>query len=313
MWAGRCRRGMTAAMVLALAARPSRAGGPPASRPATTPPAHVLRIVFFHSLTCNECRKVKRMLGRIPKPWGGRVRVEWKSTGDIQVFRELLLYDEHYCYGVRTTSPPVMFVGRRHLEGEKRIYRDLARVVREELAAGAVTYRPPAGPATKGGGDVPEEIVGRFRGFRIAALAAAGLLDGVNPCAFTTIVFLLSMLAQVGKTRRQLAVAGVGFTAAVFVTGNEATGGCVSRSTSCQRSHVEDAVLLGRHFGTAGLVQQRVTLPRCEHSLRPSGALFIKLALPGACAPGQTLPAPSGRREERHPERPRSEPGPRRR
>jgi len=35
-----------------------------------------------------------------------------------------------------------------------------------------------------------------------------------------------------------------------------------------------------------GLVQQRVTLPRCEHSFRPSGALFIRLALPGACAPG---------------------------
>jgi len=34
------------------------------------------------------------------------------------------------------------------------------------------------------------------------------------------------------------------------------------------------------------LVQQRVTLPRCEHSFRPSGALFIRLALPGACAPG---------------------------
>ena len=130
-----------------------------------------LRIVFFHSLTCSECRKVKRVLERILEPWGGRVRVEWKSTGDIQVFRELLLYDEHYCYGVRTKSPPVMFVGRRHLEGEKRIYRDLARVVREELAAGAVTYRPPAGPATRGDGDVPEEIVGGLRGFRIAALA----------------------------------------------------------------------------------------------------------------------------------------------
>jgi len=274
------------AAALALLTGPAHGREPEASTAATEPTGAVLRIVFFHSLTCNECRKVKRVLGRILKPWGGRVRVEWKSTGDIQVFRELLLYDEHCCYGVRTKSPPVMFVGRRHLEGEKGIYRDLARVVREELAAGAVTYRPPAGPSTKGSGNVPEEIVGRFRGFRIGALAAAGLLDGVNPCAFTTIVFLLSMLAQVGKTRRQLAVVGVGFTAAVFVTGKEATGGCVSRSTSCQRSHVEDAVLLGRHFGTAGLVQQRVTLPRCEPSLRPSGAVFIRLALPGACAPG---------------------------
>ena len=218
MWAGRCPWGMTAALVVALAVGASRAQDSPAAEPETTAAVQVLRIMFFHSLTCNECRKVKRMLDRILRPWDGRVRVEWKSTGDIQVFRELLLYDEHYCSGVRTKSPPVMFVGRHHLEGEKRIYRDLARVVREELAAGAVTYRPPAGPATKDSGDVPEEIVGGLRRFRIGALAAAGLLDGVKPCAFTTIVFLLSMLAQVGKTRRQLAVVGVGFTAAVFVT-----------------------------------------------------------------------------------------------
>ena len=120
MWGVPCRRGMTAAVVLALAAGASRAQDSTASKPATTPPAQVLRIVFFHSLTCSECRKVERVLERILRPWPGRVRVEWKSTGDIQVFRELLLYDEHYGYGVRTKSPPVMFVGRRHLEGEKR-------------------------------------------------------------------------------------------------------------------------------------------------------------------------------------------------
>jgi len=180
VWARRYQVSVAAVAALALVAGPAHGREPEVATAATKPTAAVLRIVFFHSLTCNECRKVKRMLDGILKPWGRRTQVEWKSTGDIQVFRELLLYDEHYCYGVRTKSPPVMFVGRRHLEGERRIYRDLARVVREELAAGAVTYRPPAGPATKGGGDVPEEIVGRFRGFRIAALAAAGLLDGVN-------------------------------------------------------------------------------------------------------------------------------------
>ena len=118
---------MASAVALGLLSVVGRA----ASEPAAKPMGQVLRIVFFHSLTCNECKKVKRMLGRILKPWGGRARVEWKSTKDIQVFRELLLYDEHY--GVRTKSPPVMFVGRRHLEGEKRIYRDLARVVGRSL------------------------------------------------------------------------------------------------------------------------------------------------------------------------------------
>jgi len=106
MWAGRCRCGMAAVVVLALAMAPSHGQVSPAPKPATEPAAHVLRIVFFHSLTCNECRKVKRMLDRILKPWVGRARVEWKSTGDIQVFRELLLYDEHYCCLLYTSPSP---------------------------------------------------------------------------------------------------------------------------------------------------------------------------------------------------------------
>jgi len=44
------------------------------------------------------------------------------------------------------------------------------------------------------------------------------------------------------------------------------------------------------------IVQQGLTLPRCESSFRPSGALCIRMAFPGACAPGYVLSAPPGRR-----------------
>ncbi|HAU39146.1 MAG TPA: hypothetical protein DCX07_15705, partial [Phycisphaerales bacterium] len=45
-----------------------------------------------------------------------------------------------------------------------------------------------------------------------------GLIDGINPCAFTTIVFLLSMLGFLGRSRRDLLVVGAAFTVAVFAT-----------------------------------------------------------------------------------------------
>ena len=61
-------------------------------------------------------------------------------------------------------------------------------------------------------------ILKKFHGLNIGAVILAGLIDGINPCAFTTIVFLLSMLAYLGKTRRELAMVGVGFTLAVFLT-----------------------------------------------------------------------------------------------
>ena len=82
------------------------------------------------------------------------------------------------------------------------------------LAAGTVTFRPSAAQRQPCTQPVPEVIVAQFQGFRAGAVALAGLLDGINPCAFTTVVFLLSMLPYLGKTKRELAVVGVGFTAA---------------------------------------------------------------------------------------------------
>lgn len=67
-----------------------------------------------------------------------------------------------------------------------------------------------AGPGTR--------LVRRFQSFQVSAIMLAGLIDGVNPCAFTTIVFLLSAMAYLGKTKRQIAVVGVTFTSAVFAT-----------------------------------------------------------------------------------------------
>ena len=49
-------------------------------------------------------------------------------------------------------------------------------------------------------------------------IVVAGLLDGINPCAFTTIIFLLSMLGYLGKGKREMVAVGAGFTVAVFVT-----------------------------------------------------------------------------------------------
>ena len=61
-------------------------------------------------------------------------------------------------------------------------------------------------------------IMEKFNKFSIGAIVLAGLVDGINPCAFTTIVFFISMLSYLGKTKHQLIVVGVGFTLSVFVT-----------------------------------------------------------------------------------------------
>jgi cytochrome c biogenesis protein CcdA len=61
-------------------------------------------------------------------------------------------------------------------------------------------------------------IVDRFRSFGVLTVLAAGLVDGLNPCAFATIVFFISYLAFVGRGRREVLAVGAAFTLGVFLT-----------------------------------------------------------------------------------------------
>lgn len=60
--------------------------------------------------------------------------------------------------------------------------------------------------------------VERFLSFGLLTVLGAGLIDGINPCAFTVLVFFISFLNFVGYRRRELLVLGGVFIFSVFLT-----------------------------------------------------------------------------------------------
>ena len=65
---------------------------------------------------------------------------------------------------------------------------------------------------------VEAEIIERFKSFGILAVLFAGLIDGVNPCAFSALVFFISYLTLTGRKGKDSLVIGVSFTSAIFIT-----------------------------------------------------------------------------------------------
>lgn len=63
-----------------------------------------------------------------------------------------------------------------------------------------------------------EAILKRFKSFNPAMVIGAGLVDGINPCAFTVLVFFISFLSFVGYKKTQLFFSGSLFILAVFLT-----------------------------------------------------------------------------------------------
>ena len=63
-----------------------------------------------------------------------------------------------------------------------------------------------------------ESMMNRFKSLGIFTVLSAGFVDGLNPCAFATLVFFISYLSFIGRKRREILWVGVGFSAAVFLT-----------------------------------------------------------------------------------------------
>lgn len=178
-----------------------------------------LRVAVFYSPTCQGCRKLEKAMAASEKRWGSRIRVERRHLINKETFADFIAYEDYY--GSKDDEAIKGFIGSRYISGLKEIVSRLDGVIAEEIARGSATFvpkKPEKAAAEKTEQGIPSEILERFRKFGTGAVVVAGLLDGINPCAFTTIIFLLSMLAYLGKSKRQLATVGIGFTVAVFVT-----------------------------------------------------------------------------------------------
>jgi hypothetical protein len=62
-----------------------------------------------------------------------------------------------------------------------------------------------------------KSIIERFRKWSLSAVLIAGFMDGINPCAFATIIFLVSYLTFMGKKGREILIYGIVFTSGVFI------------------------------------------------------------------------------------------------
>lgn len=110
--------------------------------------------------------------------------------------------------GLSFTVFPVLFIGNNVYRGNKSIETNLGMELEYYLAHG--TWRP----------TVVESTVPTGSAFVASAATVlfAGLLDGINPCAFSTMLFFLSFMALRHKNKISLLFVALAFILTVFAT-----------------------------------------------------------------------------------------------
>ena len=175
-------------------------------------PANAICITYFHQQGCQKCARAVKILRSIEEKYPQVVIARRNAKTEQSLLEAMcILYDVSE---TKRLTTPAIFIGDTALIGELN-EQQLESTVQRYLETG-VASRIQEAEAELGAAE--SEIVDRFHGFGLLTVAGAGLLDGINPCAFATIVFFISYMTLVGRKKREMLIAGSAFTFAVFVT-----------------------------------------------------------------------------------------------
>jgi len=109
-------------------------------------------------------------------------------------------------------ATPAIFVGDDYLIGSSITSDALIGLAEKYVPTGAERYWADFDVQAARQG-----IIARFRSFGALTVVLAGLIDGLNPCAFATLVFFVSYLTLSGRKGREILGVGAAFTLGVFL------------------------------------------------------------------------------------------------
>lgn len=171
-------------------------------------PVHLL---YFFKPGCQECERVSYDLGYLEQRYP-QLLIDERNVLEEAALAEWL-GEEYDVPEQRRLVAPAVVVGERYLVGDELSPDTLMEVVDRVADTGTearwAAWQPGMGRAA---------IVERFRSLGILPVIGAGLLDGLNPCAFATLIFFVSYLTLMDRSGREVLFVGAAFAAGVFLT-----------------------------------------------------------------------------------------------
>jgi len=172
-----------------------------------------IHLAYFNQPGCHECDRVQLDLNYLQHPYPQLV----VHTFDVKAEAALAewLGERAGVPEEKRLTAPAVFVADEGLVGEELHAHSLEALIARHAATGAeAVWEEWEASQSEAAGSIIE----RFRSFGLLTVLAAGLVDGLNPCAFATIVFFISYLAFMGRKGREVLAVGAAFALGVFLT-----------------------------------------------------------------------------------------------
>jgi cytochrome c biogenesis protein CcdA len=165
-------------------------------------------VAYFYQTGCKECSRVEADLNYLKNQYPQMQVVEF-NIYDHADLAAWLLEQINYEGDFQT---PALIIGDDVLVGDAILPENIKPVLESYSITGVeplwLDFDPEEGRQT---------IIERFSDMGWMAVVFAGLIDGINPCAFATLIFFVSYLTLSGRQGKEVLWVGGGFTMGVFL------------------------------------------------------------------------------------------------
>lgn len=194
------------------------------SRGAYNPDEHIL-VVFFEKPGCSECSRVEKSLHRMKRDYPNLRIEKYSITEPKGIEYNALLCSRFYISQSDRLVAPAIFTGDGALMRNRLTDDNLKKLI-------ADNSRPRNGATPSGEGIIPEwarhdetgireaqsDLQNTYTSLSLGVVLLGGLIDGINPCAFATLIFFLSYLQIARRSPRELLMTGGAFVLSVYLT-----------------------------------------------------------------------------------------------
>jgi cytochrome c biogenesis protein CcdA len=165
-------------------------------------------IAYFYQTGCDECSRVNADLAYLQTRYPQMQVVEFNvyDNADLALWMvEQVGYSEDL-------ETPALFIGDHVITGDEILPKNIEAILQEVADTGTepiwLSYDSDQGQRS---------IIDNFKNMGWLAVVAAGLIDGINPCAFATLIFFVSYLTLSGRSGKEVLFVGGAFTFGVFL------------------------------------------------------------------------------------------------
>jgi cytochrome c biogenesis protein CcdA len=165
-----------------------------------------IALEYYYTPTCKSCREFLEV--EIPR-LEEKLHLEINLTNyDITTSEGLILMNRRLSELESSEKKlPMLIKGNVILAGDVDIKENLEKLILQ-VSSGEIPSE---------GTENSNKNTGNLK-LTLLPILLAGLLDGINPCAFSTLIFLLSWLTLAGRNKKEIMITGILFTSAVFIT-----------------------------------------------------------------------------------------------